>query len=50
MKAIIVARVSTEEQKEANSSLPAQTHRMEDYCEKRNSPIIESHSFDEKRL
>ncbi len=47
MKAILVARVSTDEQREANNSLPAQTHRMEDYCEKRNSPIIESHSFDE---
>lgn len=47
MKAIIVARVSTEEQKEANNSLPAQTHRMEDYCQRNNLNIIESYSFDE---
>jgi DNA invertase Pin-like site-specific DNA recombinase len=31
MKAVILARVSTEEQKEAGNSLPAQLHRIEDY-------------------
>ena len=33
MKAIILARVSTEEQKEAGNSLPAQITRIERYCE-----------------
>ena len=32
MKAIIIARVSTEEQREANNSLPAQIARLERYC------------------
>jgi DNA invertase Pin-like site-specific DNA recombinase len=32
MKAIIIARVSTEEQKEAGLSLPAQVTRLEKYC------------------
>ncbi len=31
MKVIIIARVSTEEQKEANNSLPAQMARMKKY-------------------
>jgi DNA invertase Pin-like site-specific DNA recombinase len=35
MKAINVSRVSTEEQKEAGNSLPAQIERMKSYC-KRN--------------
>jgi DNA invertase Pin-like site-specific DNA recombinase len=47
MKAITVARVSTEEQREANNSLPAQTHRMEEYCRRNGFDIIESFSFDE---
>ena len=33
MKAVIIARVSTEEQKEAGNSLPAQVARLESYCE-----------------
>ena len=47
MKAILVARVSTEEQREANNSLPAQIHRMEEYCHRYGYEIIESYSFDE---
>ena len=47
MKAIIVARVSTEEQKEAGNSLPAQVTRMQNYCERNNFTIIETFSFDE---
>jgi site-specific DNA recombinase len=47
MKAIILARVSTEEQKDAGNSLPAQTRRMEDYCTNRSFEVIERYSFDE---
>lgn len=47
MKAIIIARVSTEEQKEANNSLPAQTRRMEEYCFRKGFQIFEKFSFDE---
>ncbi|MFH2021777.1 MAG: recombinase family protein [Patescibacteria group bacterium] len=47
MKAIIIARVSTEEQKEANNSLPAQIHRLEQYCKKNSFEITKSFSFDE---
>src|SRR3989344_7024739 len=47
MKAIILARVSTEEQKEAGNSLPAQLSRMQDYCERNGYTVIESFSFDE---
>lgn len=35
MKAIDVSRVSTEEQKEAGNSLPAQTERIRSYCERK---------------
>ena len=47
MKAIIVARVSTEEQKEAGNSLPAQLTRMQGYCERNDYLVIETFSFDE---
>lgn len=47
MKAIILARVSTEEQKEAGNSLPAQITRIERYCEQQNFDVIETFSFDE---
>ncbi|MES2087513.1 MAG: recombinase family protein [Patescibacteria group bacterium] len=47
MKAIIVSRVSTEEQKEAGNSLPAQDKRINDYCAKKGFTIIEKYSFDE---
>jgi len=49
MKAINVSRVSTEEQKEAGNSLPAQVERINHYCKKkeRNFDVIKSFSFDE---
>ena len=47
MKAIIIARVSTEEQKEAGNSLPAQTVRMEKHCQVKGFEIIKRFSFDE---
>lgn len=33
MKAILIARVSTEEQRDAGNSLPAQVARLERYCQ-----------------
>ena len=47
MKAIILARVSTEEQKEAGNSLPAQVARLENYCRQRGFQVVETYSFDE---
>jgi DNA invertase Pin-like site-specific DNA recombinase len=47
MKAIIIARVSTEEQKEAGLSLPAQVTRLENYCQNKGFSVIKSFSFDE---
>ena len=47
MKAIIIARVSTEEQKEAGNSLPAQIARLKSYCERKGHKIIKKVSFDE---
>ena len=47
MKAIILARVSTEEQKDAGNSLPAQIVRMEEYCKRKGFEIAETFSFDE---
>lgn len=47
MKAINVSRVSTEEQKEAGNSLPAQIERIDSYCKKKSFEIIKSFSFDE---
>lgn len=47
MQAIIISRVSTEEQKEAGHSLPAQVSRLEKYCQNKNFPVIKSFSFDE---
>ena len=35
MKAILIARVSTEEQREAGNSLPAQITRLEKYCQRK---------------
>jgi site-specific DNA recombinase len=43
MKAIIVARVSTDEQKE--NSPDAQLFRMQSYCERNDYLIIETYSF-----
>lgn len=47
MKAIIIARVSTEEQKEAGNSLPAQIVRLEKYCQNKGFNIVKKFSFDE---
>ena len=47
MKAIIIARVSTEEQKEAGLSLPAQLTRLKNYCQNKDFTIIKNFSFDE---
>ncbi len=47
MKAIILARVSTEEQKEAGNSLPAQIARIENYCKNKGFIIDRVFSFDE---
>ncbi len=47
MKAINVSRVSTEEQKEAGNSLPAQIERIDNYCKNKSLEIIKSFSFDE---
>lgn len=47
MKAIVVARVSTEEQKEAGNSLPGQTHRIEKYFERLGHEIVDQFSIDE---
>ncbi len=47
MKAILIARVSTEEQREAGNSLPAQVVRLEQYCQRRGFEILEVCSFDE---
>ena len=47
MKAILIARVSTEEQREAGNSLPAQIVRLEKYCQNKGFIIIQVCSFDE---
>lgn len=47
MKAILIARVSTEEQREAGNSLPAQVARIEKYCQNRGFEILKQFSFDE---
>ncbi|MFZ5953656.1 MAG: recombinase family protein [Candidatus Dependentiae bacterium] len=47
MKSILIARVSTEEQKEAGNSLPAQIARLEKYCQSKHFKIEKTFSFDE---
>lgn len=47
MKAVYIARVSTEEQKEANNSLPAQMARMRKYGQNRDFELLKEFSFDE---
>ena len=47
MKAIILARVSTEEQKEAGNSLPAQIERLKKYCGQKGFKIAKVFSLDE---
>lgn len=47
MKAILIARVSTEEQREAGNSLPAQVVRLERYCQSKGFTVMQVCSFDE---
>ncbi len=47
MLAILIARVSTEEQKEANNSLPAQLARLKNYTLNKDYKVIKEFSFDE---
>lgn len=47
MKCIVIARVSTEEQKKANNSLPAQITRLQEYCKRKEFDVIKEFSFDE---
>lgn len=47
MKTIILARVSTEEQKEAGNSLPAQLVRLQKYCNEKKLNVVKEISFDE---
>lgn len=47
MKAIILARVSTEEQKDAGNSLPAQIERLKAYCARKGLEVERVFSFDE---
>ena len=47
MKAINVSRVSTEEQKEAGNSLPAQIERIDSYCKRKSFEMLRPFSFDE---
>jgi DNA invertase Pin-like site-specific DNA recombinase len=49
MRALSVSRVSTEEQKEAGNSLPAQIERIRKYCERKGFTLQEKDvfSFDE---
>jgi len=47
MKALILARVSTEEQKEAGNSLPAQIERLNGYCRSKGFTVAKVFSLDE---
>lgn len=47
MKAILIARVNTEEQREVGNSLPAQIARLQKYCANKNFIIQQTYSFDE---
>lgn len=47
MKTFAIARVSTEEQKDANNSLPAQKIRVERYCASKGLPTPKMYEFDE---
>lgn len=47
MKSILIARVSTEEQKEAGNSLPAQMLRLEKYNQLKGFEVLKKFSFDE---
>lgn len=45
MKAIILARVSTDEQKDAGNSLHAQIERMKAYCNRLGFSIFKEYEF-----
>lgn len=47
MRAVLLARVSTEEQRDAGNSLPAQLKRMQDYCARNKLEVVQEYSFDE---
>lgn len=47
MPAIIISRVSTEDQKIQGNSLPAQEARMVEYCQRKGLEIHKKFSFDE---
>lgn len=47
MKAILLARVSTEEQKEAGNSIPAQTFRLRKYAKDKGLSPLQEFEFDE---
>lgn len=47
MKAVILARVSTEEQKREGHSIPAQVRRQQDYASRKDLEVIKTFQFDE---
>jgi DNA invertase Pin-like site-specific DNA recombinase len=47
MKAIILARVSTDDQMQEGYSIPAQLSRARDYCQRKELKIKSEHPFDE---
>lgn len=47
MKAIIFARVSTEEQKKEGFSLPAQVIKMREHCQRKDIPVKSEYEIDE---
>ncbi len=47
MKAIILARVSTDEQMQEGYSIPAQLQRAREYCQRKNLEMQSEHQFDE---
>lgn len=47
MKAIILARVSTEEQMTEGQSIPAQLARAREYAKKKNFDVVSEYQFDE---
>lgn len=50
MKAIILARVSTEEQMNEGQSIPAQLAKAREYAKKKELPIKSEHQFDESSI
>ncbi len=50
IEAIILARVSTEEQKEEGHSIPAQLEKARQYCLRKSFSIRSEHQFDESSL